>query len=127
MGLGFSTTRRAKLPRWQVKGRAEGNYIYTYDTHNRLTGAGFQDRENGVVTNSNRYTTGYVYDSRGNITTLLRFGMTDADGCLQSGFIDNLTYQYGANSNQLLNVTDSRPSPAGDEGYKDTVRRELNT
>ena len=45
--------------------------------------------------------------------------MTDADGCLQSEFIDNLTYQYGTNSNQLLNVTDSRPSPAGDEGYKD--------
>ena len=57
-------------------------------------------------TANSRYTTRYVYDSMGNITTLWRYGLRDNN---TYGLIDNLSYTY--NGNQLVTVTDGRSGP----------------
>ena len=57
------------------------------------------------------------YDKNGNITNLLRNGGQDQP-VNQPVAIDNLTYQYIANTNQLLTVSDSSNST---EGFKDVV------
>jgi RHS repeat-associated protein len=66
---------------------------------------------------TNAYNESMSYDKNGNITNLLRNGGQDQP-VNQPVAIDNLTYQYIANTNQLLTVSDSSNST---EGFKDVV------
>ena len=105
--------------RWQVKGRSQGNYTFTYDTHNRLTEAKYADRDDGVISNNDRYGTQYSYDQRGNLTQISRKGMYDTNGCTNYGVTDALILNYPSNSNQLTDAADYAPSASDQEGYDD--------
>ena len=78
------------------------SYQFLYDNQNFLTWATYLENN----TANSRYTTRYVYDSMGNITTLWRYGLRDNN---TYGLIDNLSYTY--NGNQLVTVTDGRSGP----------------
>ena len=78
------------------------SYQFLYDNQNFLTWATYLENN----TANSRYTTRYVYDSMGNITTLWRYGLQDNS---QYGLIDNLSYTY--NGNQLVTVTDGSSGP----------------
>ncbi len=80
-------------------------YGYQYDGLNRLFNSIYQ--KSGVVTKA--YDENLTYDKNGNIISLNRFGLQDQQ--LNKMQIDELTYEYKADSpNQLLKVTDG---PAG--------------
>jgi len=54
--------------------------------------------------NYRRYNESLTYDLRGNILTMNRTGYyTDAGSCLYNN-IDNLTYNYAANTNKLTSA-----------------------
>ena len=78
------------------------SYQFLYDNQNFLTRATYLENN----TANSRYTTRYVYDSMGNITTLWRYGLRDNN---TYGLIDNLSYTY--NGNQLVTVTDAVSGP----------------
>ena len=78
------------------------SYQFLYDNQNFLTWATYLENN----TANSRYTTRYVYDSMGNITTLWRYGLRDNN---TYGLIDNLSYTY--NGNQLVTVTDGSSGP----------------
>ena len=78
------------------------SYQFLYDNQNFLTWATYLENN----TANSRYTTRYVYDSMGNITTLWRYGLRDNN---TYGLIDNLSYTY--NGNQLVTVTDAVSGP----------------
>ena len=85
------------LIQFGVAGRASQDQAFFYDYMNRLTDM--------VQTG---FSTSYTYDDKGNIQTLTREGLQlGANGCYTTQLIDNLTYNYGAASNQLINVTDA--------------------
>jgi RHS repeat-associated protein len=88
-------------------------YGYTYDNLNRLLNAEYQKPESTVV-NTNSYNESLNYDKNGNITHLARTGEYD-DASYQLT-IDDLTYNYAPNSNQLLKVFDNTNNP---KGFKD--------
>ncbi|MDC6364023.1 MULTISPECIES: DUF6443 domain-containing protein [Flavobacteriaceae] len=76
------------------------SYDYTYDALNRITDA---------VDNTGKYNlTGVTYDKNGNIGTLQRQGWTSTSPSLANntglGIMDDLDYEYYANSNRLLSV-----------------------
>ena len=103
---------------WQVRGREQGVYSYKYDEYDRLTQARYYDRQNGALTQSDRYTTTYTYDKRGNFDRVTRNGMYDANGCSSIGEIDDLDYRYFSNSNQVRTVLDYGPWNSKSEGFK---------
>ena len=73
-------------------------YSYSYDALNRITGA---------IDNTGNYNLDLVqYDKNGNITRLVRQGHLDANAG-SFGVMDNLSYTYNANSNQLRKVLDT--------------------
>jgi RHS repeat-associated protein len=67
------------------------------------------------VSNNNSYGETISYDKNGNITTLLRNGISD--GNLEVFRIDNLIYTYPTNSNQLSKVDDIPNN--NQNGFKD--------
>jgi len=84
-------------------------YDFTYDGINRLTNSAYSelDASNATV-NTGNFSEGYGYDSNGNIATLTRQGNKALSGNTPVfGLIDNLTYNYGSNSNQLSSVSDA--------------------
>ncbi len=83
---------------WTVSGDKKRGYNFMYDNLSRLTGANYLEAD---AANTN-YTTAYVYDKHGNMTSLLRNGRT---GASTFGVIDNLTMTY--NGNQLKKVEDA--------------------
>jgi RHS repeat-associated protein len=89
-------------------------YGYKYDNLNRLTNAYYQ-KPNDAVPVTNSYNESLVYDTNGNITSLLRNG--DLDDPLVVVGIDDLAYTYPAGSNKLEKVVDSSNSP---KGFKDS-------
>lgn len=95
------------------------NYGYKYDNLNRLTEAIYQ--KPGIAI-PNSYKESLQYDKNGNITSLQRNGGLDGNTTyLAATEIDNLTYTYAQNSNQLMGVFDQSLSY---EGFQDggTVR-----
>ncbi|MBP4139146.1 DUF6443 domain-containing protein [Flavobacterium geliluteum] len=86
---------------------AERGYGYQYDNLNRLTNAMYA--KNGLVTNA--YNESLSYDKNGNIVSLGRNG--DIDPQIQPFEIDNLAYDYPANSNQLNKVDDNANNTSG--------------
>jgi RHS repeat-associated protein len=91
-----------------IVGNSPRNYIYTYDSLDRLTVA----NDNSSI-NTNRYNESLNYDKNGNIMSLLRMGNTDA-AATTFGTMDNLIYTYDT-GNKLTAVTDSSGST---EGFK---------
>jgi hypothetical protein len=90
----------------------ERGYGYKYDHLNRLTASIFQ--LNGTVNNT--YNESLTYDKNGNILKLTRNGNNSAT----ANQIDNLTYTYLEEGNQLGKVMDSRPNTTGlQEEFKD--------
>jgi RHS repeat-associated protein len=81
---------------WGVPGNLSSHYNYVYDQLNRLNGGNSTagNNENSIS-----------YDAMGNIKALKRYAANT--------LIDQLTYTYAANSNQLLSVTDATTNDAG--------------
>ena len=88
------------------------HYSYSYDALNRIKNGNYG--VNGVVTPNNTYDlSGIDYDKNGNITSLNRNGFVNSANTP----IDNLTYSYFPNTNQLKSVTDA--IIANTEGFND--------
>jgi RHS repeat-associated protein len=82
-------------------------YGYKYDSLNRLKDASYQRPGfNNPVPKS--YDENLTYDKNGNIMTLKRNG--DADDQLNLFTIDDLSYEYLANSNKLMRVSEAQPT-----------------
>ena len=88
-------------------------YSYEYDNLNRLKNAIYQKPDQATA-QTNSYNEGMQYDKNGNIIALQRNGAYD-DNLLQLQ-IDNLTYFYATNTNQLTKVTDATNNT---NGFKD--------
>lgn len=85
-------------------------YGYQYDNLNRLTNS-FYQKPDAPVSLTNSYNESMSYDKNGNIMSLQRNGaLDDQQQTLQ---IDNLTYTYPTDSNQLAKVTDATIDPNG--------------
>ncbi len=82
-------------------------YGYAYDALNRLTNATFF-KDNTLY---NSFDETLSYDKNGNIMSLLRTGYLESQYVVP--VIDNLTYDYAADSNLLKGVEDSTGSPIG--------------
>ena len=100
---------------WRTAGDdIKRKYGYQYDDLNRLTNAVYM-RSNTIY---NSYDETLSYDKNGNIMSLIRNGNLESivDPAIE---IDNLTYNYTANSNQLLGVIDNTNDPVGfkDDSY----------
>ena len=99
--------------KWQVFGRRQQIYGFTYDGVNRLKTATYNDIDDaGAYINSQKYNESVTYDKRGNILTLTRNGARSA--CVHNGNpandfgqIDNLVYTYTANTNKIATITDN--------------------
>jgi RHS repeat-associated protein len=110
---------------WQIAGREAQAYTYNYDNLNRLTEANYSDIHSNAW-NTRGWTTPYetdnkfgeklTYDLRGNITSLVRNGFKGVPEnnqqtpilCADYGVIDNLAYNYHADSlNNLTKVVDN--------------------
>ncbi|WP_264509583.1 RHS repeat domain-containing protein [Flavobacterium sp. N1719] len=87
-------------------------YGYTYDDLNRMDEA-FYQKPGLTAANINNYREKLTYDENGNILTLKRNG--NLDNGIQEIEIDDLTYTYPQDSNQLLKVTDATLHPSGFE------------
>lgn len=81
---------------------SEGAYRYQYDNMNRLSDALFTPVEGS----SADFTVSYAYDSRGNITDIMRNGVIDrTEGVETFGELESLTYTYdGGNHITSLSV-----------------------
>ena len=86
----------------------------SYDYLSRLSTSTFHNySEAGVISGTNNYNENLTYDLRGNIQTLQRTGFYTNGGTCTYGQIDNLTYNYTANTNRLHKVLDGTVT-AGD-------------
>jgi RHS repeat-associated protein len=98
-------------------------YGYKYDQLNRLKDATYQTPT--LADNKNYFGENLDYDKNGNITRLQRKFMAGVLSNPYDGDMDNLSYSYNTNSNQLMKVTDSSNETAGfkddSNGFNDTV------
>lgn len=104
--------------KWQVRGREPGMYAYDYDIYNRLKAARYFDEFGTTVSSTDRYSTSYEYDERGNFSHITREGMYDSGGCLSQGVIDDLEFTTAIRSNKLSNVVDGAPPSSVGAGFK---------
>ena len=95
---------------------------YTYDQLNRLTGRKTFIKSNmhlsgnftwSAISESPKWSSAYTYDGNGNLLTLERAG----DNATSSYDMDDLTYNYYPNTNQLGRVDDAISSSA----YSDDI------
>lgn len=99
--------------KWQIFGRRQQIYGYTYDGLDRLKTATYNDvNDAGVYINSLKYNEAYTYDKRGNFLTLTRNGARtscthNGNPANEFGQIDNLVFTYTANSNKIATITDN--------------------
>jgi len=93
-----------------IQGGAESIYGYTYDDMNRLTDADYATKNGSTWTGSGgNFDMTASYDDNGNTNNLTR----KADGTT----IDDLSYTYEANTNQLKGVADASTNPEGMDDY----------
>ena len=86
-------------------------FAYTYDTDNRLTNSTHKDLITGI---SNNFSETFAYTRNGNINSLQRRGFTDPAATNPTfGLIDNLTYTYNTQSNQIRKIEDAASSTQG--------------
>ena len=107
---------------WQSGGdKTQRSYAYTYDAVNRLMSADFNQKfSNGWGKTEGNFTIDYsvkmgdginptnAYDENGNIKQMQQWGLK----LNTSVQIDNLAYNYYANSNKLRNVIDANNDTA---------------
>ncbi|MCW3465823.1 DUF6443 domain-containing protein [Chitinophaga nivalis] len=112
---------------WRSKGDPQWrSYGYTYDGANRLLKGNFTQFNGGWNTSAginfsmqmgNGADPTTAYDANGNILAMTHQGLKGA----VSTTIDNLTYTYPANSNQLQGVADAANDPSSQLGdFKET-------
>lgn len=89
-------------------------YGYKYDQLNRLKDATYQTPS--LTNNKNYFGENMDYDPNGNIIRLQRKFMAGVLSDPYDGDMDNLSYFYDANSNQLKKVTDASNEA---QGFKD--------
>ena len=96
---------------WKSKGDGIGRkFGFTYDNVNRITGAAFVQNSSGTTWNNTLIdftVSNLAYDANGNISSMTQKGFKVTG----SATIDQLTYLYKSNSNQLLRVTDAVSDP----------------
>ncbi|MGV0754778.1 DUF6443 domain-containing protein [Empedobacter brevis] len=85
-------------------------YYYSYDNLNRLLSANYLKGNQSAINAYNEYTR---YDKNGNILKMWRSGNQDLSNNVV--WIDDLKYDYQANSNKLLNVSDDKT----EDGFND--------
>jgi RHS repeat-associated protein len=96
-------------------------YDFTYDNANRLTAANFLQNPSGSTWNTaamDYSVDSLMYDANGNILKMNQKGFKIGN---PAGLIDQLTYSYQTNSNQLSQVIDGANDTAstlGDFHYK---------
>ena len=107
---------------WKSAGdQINRKYDLTYDTAGRLTGAAFLQNPSGSTWNKTAvdFTVDSIsYDLNGNIMTMDQHGFKIGS---PTGLIDELTYHYLPNSNQVTQVVDAMNDTAstlGDFHYK---------
>ncbi|MDR1369133.1 MAG: RHS repeat-associated core domain-containing protein, partial [Dysgonamonadaceae bacterium] len=88
---------------WQHGSAFPNLYTFGYDGLSRLKTANYSNQQSPTIW----YSTSYVYDKNGNITSLSRYGQQTSAGGYN--LIDNLTLNYGG-SNQLKYVNDTGES-----------------
>lgn len=104
---------------WQVYGRQLTQYIFDYDDLNRLERANYSQASGSRNTTSgNQYGIPTItYDADGNITRLVRNGITSTcdNGLPIYGAIDVLNYEYdhGNAPNRLISVEDGTGNEKG--------------
>lgn len=91
-------------------------YGYSYDYLNRLLDAWYQKPGNSTPVPQS-YDEHLTYDSNGNIETLLRHGQYEFNSPI---IIDDLTYDYADDSNQLKNVSDLSSNEGFDDKHSGT-------
>ena len=103
-----------------IKSRTQGQsvtptYGFMYDGLNRLTAAYYGEKGTSTYSNLDRYTEYQSYDLNGNILSLDRYGLAGGS----AGAIDDLTYTYTLNSNQISGITESVTNTTfRDKGFK---------
>lgn len=117
-GLGTATLpqRNGNIAgyRYRSRGRTTQAYAFGYDNLDRLSSADHAQQLAAGGYEQDAYNASYTYDLRGNISSLIREGKAlGDDGCLQSGQLDNLTYDYFSRSNRIERITDT---PVNDPG-----------
>jgi RHS repeat-associated protein len=100
--------------KWSTWSYLNREYYYTYDGVNRLLSALFKESGVGNAKNNSNYS----YDKNGNFNTSLQFGNNSVP-------IDQLTYGYEANSNQLKYVIDYMGDAVGVEDFPGTIINDL--
>ncbi len=92
---------------WKTKGDGElRRYDFIYDNVNRLAGADFNQFTSGTfnkTANIDFSVSNLDYDANGNIQHMSQKGLK----VNASSYIDQMSYNYIANSNKLLNVIDA--------------------
>ncbi|PHS08075.1 MAG: hypothetical protein COA88_07215 [Kordia sp.] len=102
-----------KASRWATKGlTAPGTsnaYVYQYDKNKWLQQATFGNVSSGtnIVTTTDYGVSGITYDANGNIKTLNRTKNTVSN----SNEMDQFTYNYNSETNQLNHVADAVSTP----------------
>jgi RHS repeat-associated protein len=87
--------------KWNMKGDKTRGYGFTYDNLNRLTNANYADGS-GLSDNTGYFNEKITnYDPNGNISGLQRSHNSNTE------LVDNLTYTYLPNSNQLGSIADA--------------------
>jgi RHS repeat-associated protein len=91
---------------WRIRGRERQSYSFSYDHLSRLSTATYYDvNGSNTATNTNLFNESLTYDLRGNIATLQRQGFYSST--CNYGQIDNLSYTYTPNTNQISSIADN--------------------
>jgi|GEM_PF-4687429 len=104
--------------KWQVKGNNPGirGYGFQYDDRYQLTDAKYAKQGMPHIWNQELdwfSEKAIEYDANGNITHLERYGViSEQNGQYAYDLMDNLTYQYYDDGNQLKVVQDAFPDPS---------------
>lgn len=96
---------------WKTKGNRSRKYDFAYDAVNRLTGADFNQHDNGSFNKTagiDFSVANISYDANGNLLTMRQTGWKGSN----SAFIDQLKYNYTSYSNKLLSVYDTVNDPS---------------
>ena len=90
-------------------------YGYTYDALNRLTASKYAEG-NSLNINVDKYNESMTYEKNGNILTLLRRRQPGTGALIN---LDNLTYNYNGNGNQVWAIGDAVADSLGRGDFYD--------
>ncbi len=108
---------------WQTANdHNQRSYTYSYDALNRITNASYHGNYNLIdaLTQTEDYSLNNVgYDKNGNITHLKRTGLQQESNQIDT--VDDLTYTYAPDSNQLIHVNDDATKDGFSQGSANDV------